>query len=168
MNGDAYAGRRLRSFAICIRLAALFWAAAPLATAAAPARYEAEVTAAVEALVDAYSRNDHAAYFGTFADDISIFRGPKGRWTKQDYQTAWTGVIARGGGVAKAGIADLRIQMSPAGDAAITTFLMPVKVKFPDVPPPDAKTDIVYNMTEIWFRTGRHWSLKHMSWTVQP
>jgi hypothetical protein len=45
---------------------------------------------------------------------------------------------------------------------------MPVVSRVPGViAPPDAKPDIVYTMTEIWFKHGTRWSMSHMSWLAR-
>lgn len=121
------------------------------------------------AICDAYAKNDYEKYFSFFADDITIFRGPAGRWTKTDYYTLWSRRIGEGGGVTSADIEDLRVQRSPSGDALVCTFFMHCNVRFPNnTPPPGAATKIIYNMTEVWFRRPQGWIMTHMYWSVQP
>jgi len=145
----------------------LFGLIAPHAHAESrPGRAGAE--AAVREIVRAYNDNAYEAYFAIFADDITIFAGARGRWTKQHYHDIWKKAVDGGGGVASAGIADLQIQMSPKGDAALTTFMMPVKNRFPGgIVPPGRRESIVYNMTEVWYYRAGKWDLVHMYWTVQ-
>jgi ketosteroid isomerase-like protein len=135
---------------------------------AAESTAEAQVTSAVHETVKAYNDNDYEKYFSMFADDITIFRAARGRWTKKEYHDGWKAAIERGGGVASAGVEDLRVQMSPAEDSAVATYLMPVKSRFPGgVVPAGRNENIVYNMTEVWYRREGKWIMVHMYWTVR-
>jgi ketosteroid isomerase-like protein len=163
--------RRLRR-SLCVALAcAGSIALAPRliqAPLTAESTAEAEVKSTVHEIVKAYNDNNYEKYFSMFADDITIFRGARGRWTKKEYHDGWKTVIEGGGGVASAGVEDLRVQMSPAEDSAVATYLMPVKSRFPGgVVPAGRKENIAYNMTEVWYRREGKWTLVHMYWTVQ-
>jgi len=132
---------------------------------------EAEVNKAVHDMVAAYGGGQAMleSYFSFYADDVTIIRGASGRWDKAGYYTHWKEVNAQNGGVAAAEVQDLRIQVSPSGDAAVTTFLMPVTRKFPGgvVPPgQDANPNITWNMSEVWFRESGKWKVKSLTYVM--
>lgn len=140
-------------------------AAAPVMAATGA---EAQVEAATRNLVDAYVTNDYERYFGAMADDGTIWSGGgtnKDRMTKQRYYDGWKANIERGGGIAKGTIEDLRIQISPAGDVGIATFIMPVTSRVPAGSPNPAR-DIIYKITHVWFQKQGRWELAHYYWSV--
>jgi ketosteroid isomerase-like protein len=160
---------------ITISLLALVAAAAMMGHAAraadageqsAQATAAKEVEAAARDVVDAYATNDHKRYFGRMADDISIWSGGRqDRVTKKGYMDSWVANIEKGGGIAKGAIQDLRVQVSPSGDAGIATFYMPVTSR---VPPGSANParDIHYNITHVWFKRNGRWEMTHYYWST--
>jgi ketosteroid isomerase-like protein len=133
--------------------------------AAAPP--EQEVRQAVQEIVAAYATPDVDKYFSYYADDMTIFRGPRGRWTKQDYYTGWKSTVEGGGGVAAARVEDLRVQMSPSEDAAVTTYVMPVTSRYPSGSPPAGQaSNTAYNMTEVWHKRNGRWQVVHLYFTT--
>jgi ketosteroid isomerase-like protein len=132
---------------------------------------EQEVDKAVHEIVAAYGAGEPMLenYFSYYADDISIIRGASGRWDKASYHQYWKDLNAQGGGVATAAIEDLRIQMSPSGDAAVTTYRMPVIRRFPGgVAPPgqDPNPNIAWNMSEVWFKDHGRWTVKSLMYVM--
>jgi ketosteroid isomerase-like protein len=130
-----------------------------------------EVEAATRSLVDAYVANDHKKYFGAMTDDTSIWAGGrKDRVTRKSYSDMWVPLIEKGGGVAKGGMQDLRVQMSPAGDAGIATFYMPITYK--PAPSgsaagsPNRPRDVNFNITHVWFKKNGRWELVHYYWST--
>jgi ketosteroid isomerase-like protein len=142
--------------------------AAAMAQSSRQLRAEETVRSLVEATARAYEANDHRQYFSYFADDITIMNGGKTRWIKKDYVDRWGPLIEKGGGVASLKIEDLQLRANPSGDAVVATFLMPVVSRKPGIASvPDAAPDLVYLMTEVWFRRDRTWTMIHMDWSVR-
>ncbi len=136
----------------------------PLA-AASTATAEQEVRQAVDEIVASYATTDVDNYFSYYADDVSIMRAGAGRWTKQAYYDFWKKAVADGGGVAAARVEDLQIQLSPSGDSATTTYLMPVTRKFPSGSPPTGESaDIAWHMTEVWFKRDGMWKVSNLTY----
>ena len=126
-----------------------------------------EVEKAVGALVAAYGEGPAGvdAYFSHYADDITIINGARGRWTKGEYHKLWKDVNAKGGGVAAASVKDLQIQMSPAGDAAATTFLMPISRRG-DLQPGQER-EATWIMAGTWFKgSDGKWLVKSLTFII--
>jgi ketosteroid isomerase-like protein len=128
---------------------------------------EKEVTEAVQGIVAAYAQGPAGLdkYFAHYADDMSVMYS-RGRWTKGKYYKMWSELNSSGGGVSAARIDDLRIQMSPQGDAAVTTYEMPVVRRFPGGAVPAGETaDVTYNMLDVWFKVNGKWMVKSVSFS---
>lgn len=128
---------------------------------------EKEVTAAVKGIVAAYSGGPASLekYFSYYADDMSVIY-QRGRWSKDSYYKMWSALNASGGGVASAEIEDLQVQVSPLGDAAVTTYEMPVVRRFPGgVVPAGESSNVTYNMTDVWYKVKGKWVVKSLSFS---
>jgi ketosteroid isomerase-like protein len=133
-----------------------------------PAKAEQEVRDAVKQIVAAYAENDIAKYFAFYAPDMTVLRAT-GRWTTQGYQDRWKQVVDGGGGVASADVVDLQVQVSPSGDSAVASYQMPVKPRYPNAEAAKGQaTQIIYYMTDVYFRRNGQWKIVHLHWTVQP
>jgi len=130
--------------------------ASPVANAAQNAKAQAEVDKAVHEIVAAYGEGPAGLekYFTYYADDMTVYRS-NGRWTKADYYKLWSDLNGKGGGVSSAEIRDLQIQISPAGDAAVTTYEMPVTRRGQLQPGQDP--NVVWYMSEVWFKEKGKW-----------
>lgn len=129
---------------------------------------EQEVTAAVQAIVAAYGGGPATLekYFSYYADDMSVLH-QRGRWSKDSYYKMWSALNAKGGGVASARIEDLQVQVSPLGDAAVTTYEMPVTEKFPGgVVPAGESANVTWNMSEVWYKVKGKWVVKSLSFSM--
>jgi ketosteroid isomerase-like protein len=159
--------------AIAASTCLLFVAIQPISAAGDNrAAKEKEVAATVHDLVDAYSKNDYERYFGHMHDNVAIWAaGDVERWTKKKYYDMWKANIEKGGGITKAAVADLRVQMSPSGDAAISTYLMPMTSRIaPGAPPgPDGKprqaNEIQAIMSAVWFQQNGKWVMNSFYWS---
>ena len=128
---------------------------------------EEEVTAAVEGIVAAYGGGPATLekYFSYYADDMSVLH-ERGRWSKDSYYKMWSALNARGGGVASAKVEDLQVQVSPLGDAAVTTYEMPVIERFPGgVVPAGESPNVTWNMSEVWYKVSGKWVVKSLSFS---
>lgn len=130
------------------------------ADAAAQKQAEAEVTRAVHEMVAAYATTDVDKYFSYYADDMSLCcRGTEQWSTKKDYYEAWKANIARGGGVTKSAVVDLRVQVSLSADMAITSYQMPVTRKMARE---GQAPEITYNMLLVWVKRNGRWIVDNL------
>jgi ketosteroid isomerase-like protein len=135
---------------------------------AQPSKAEQEIRDAVKQIVAAYGANDVEKYFSFYAPDMTVLRAT-GRWTTQGYHERWKQVVGSGGGVASADVVDLQVQLSPAGDSAVASYQMPVKPRYASAEAAKGQpTEIIYYMTDVYFRRNGRWEIVHLHWTVQP
>lgn len=159
--GARFALPRVLMFAAAVGAVLSLPAASARADAAAQKKAEEEVGRAVHEIIAAYATTDLDKYFSYMAEDMSACC-LGGAWiTKQDYETGWRPLVQRGGGVSKSAVVDLRIQVSPGGDAAIANFQMPVTSRNP-AQGQDPETR--YNVTQVWMRNGGRWQLANYTW----
>lgn len=109
---------------------------------------------------DAYLQNDLEEYFAFYADDASLWFN-SGRSTLSAYRESWYELIDSGGGVRKNTISDLRIQMSPGGDAAIATYQLEVETAYPG----NTVSIETAHETDVWFKTADGWRIAHVHYT---
>lgn len=123
----------------------------------------AQVRAAVAAFNDAYLRNDLDSYFGYYAADATLIFD-SGRVALDDYRSDWYQLIADGGAVESNVISDIRIRVSPAGDAAVASYRLDVRTRYPDG---TVVTERAWE-TDAWFRAGDSWQVAHLQYTTRP
>lgn len=128
---------------------------------------EKDIRAHVAALDEAYAHNDAEAYFAHFAEDATILVPGVGRWTKADYADKWKATLARGGGVEASEVLDLKVQLSPAEDAAVVSYVHEVTYRglYPHQPA-DHREEKSLLITEVWFRRDGAWLIAHMDWSA--
>ncbi len=140
-----------------IRMAALVVAVSSVqavATAQTPAAAaaEQEVRAVIADYNGAYGRNDLQAYFSALAPDLTQWF-PSGRVDKASYQASWTKYIGAGNRVEGVEVRDLRVQVSPGGDAAVATYLLRVTtrtVKGQVSSEDNQETDVLFKRDGAW------------------
>jgi len=118
----------------------------------APAAAEQEVRAVIADYNAAYGRNDLDAYFKAFAPDLTQWF-PSGRVDKGSYQASWTKYIGAGNKLEKVEVRDLRVQMSPAADAAVATYVLRVTtrtVKGEVSTEDNQETDVLFKRAGAW------------------
>ena len=131
-------------------------AAGTAATAQTPAPAAAAAEKAVRSVIAdynaAYGRNDLDAYFKAFAPDLTQWF-PSGRVDKATYQADWTKYIAAGNKNENVEVRDLQVQVGPAGDAAVATYVLRVTsrtnkgvVSTED----NQETDVLFNRAGAW------------------
>ena len=147
-----------RTLALCIALGMLTGAPAILA---APDAGE-QVRAAVIAFNAAYERNDLGEYFGFYADDATLVFD-SGRVDLETYRKDWHQLVADGGAVESNAVTDIKLQVSPAGDAVIATYQLEVRTRLPDA---SVLTDHAYE-TDVWFHTDGQWRVAHVNYTIR-
>lgn len=140
--------------------------AALLVTAAAPARAqgpattaEAEVRTVIADYNAAYEKNDLDTYFKAFAPDLTQWF-PSGRVDLPTYRADWTKTIQSGAKNEKVEVRDLRVQVSPAGDAAIATYIL--RVTFRSAKGVVSTED--NQETDVLFKRNGTWSIVHVNY----
>lgn len=121
---------------------------------------EDEIRALVVEFNDAYLQNDLDKYFDFYADDATLWFN-SGRSKLTSYRDSWYKLIGSGGGVRKNTLSDIRIQMSPGGDAAIATYQVEIQTEYPGNRLSSQKA----HETDVWFKTDDGWRISHVHYT---
>ncbi len=106
----------------------------------------------------AYAANDLPTYFSFLAEDFSQFL-PSGRTDKPSYQKSWTRFIERGNKVTLAELSDMKIQVNPAGDAAVASYLLHVKTQSTR-----GLADEYFQESDVLFKRAGAWKLVHLNY----
>lgn len=120
------------------------------------ARIEAEILELESQLDKAYESNDLDKYWSFYADDITQF-WDSGRVTLEQYKKEWTALIEGGGGVVETRAEDVRVRVSPMGDAAVVTYPIFARYRGPD----GAESGGQFYETDIWFLRDGRWTMVH-------
>ena len=127
---------------------------------------EQDVRAVIAAYNADYARNDLDAYFRAFAPDLTQWF-PEGRVDLPSYRASWTKYIAAGNRLDRVEVRDLRVQISPAADAAIATYVLRVTTR-------SAKGVVSTEdnqETDVLFKRTGAWTIVHVNYApakVQP
>jgi ketosteroid isomerase-like protein len=161
------------STVLCVVVLALFSAAH--ARAQNNAAVEQQIRDIITQFTTAYGVNDLGKYFSYYADDMTWW-GPNGNRNEADgnkpkanYQKSYPESVKRSGGLAGSKLIDLRVQVSPQGDAAIASYRLDVVRKNPDpnaTPPRPA--NVSYEMTAALFKRGSDWRVVHLHYQTIP
>jgi ketosteroid isomerase-like protein len=116
-----------------------------------------EVEGLVVAFNQAYERNDLEKYFSYYADDVTQWF-ETGRAELADYKKSWHELIQGGGGVEKNTLSDIRIQVSPGGEAAVATYVVDVVTRAVD----GKKTKERAYETDVWYKRDGKWKIVHL------
>jgi len=116
-----------------------------------------EVEELVVAFNQAYERNDLEKYFSYYADDVTQWF-ETGRAELAGYKKSWHELIQGGGGVEKNTLSDIRIQVSPGGDAAVATYVVDVVTRAAD----GKKTKERAYETDVWYKRDGKWKIVHL------
>lgn len=147
-----------RPIAVIAALIAIF----TLPGTVAASEQEDEVRSLVVDFNNSYLQNDLDRYFGYYADDATLWFN-SGRSSLASYREGWYELIDSGGGVRKNTLSDIRIQMSPGGDAAIATYKVDVETESPD----GEISHTLAHETDVWFRTDDGWRIAHVHYTAE-
>jgi ketosteroid isomerase-like protein len=146
---------------VCLAAAAAAALSAP--AHAAPGDAESQIRRLESAVNAAYAANDLATYFTFYADDLrALF--PEGPTTLPAYRSDWTAFIKGGGAILSFKDSDMRVQVSPAGDAAVASYLAAVVTRTP------GKGDVAssYSETDVWFRRAGQWKIVEIHYSENP
>ena len=148
----------LRSTALALLGATLATSAsaAPVSTAEQIRKLEARVNAA-------YAANDLATYFTFYADDLRALY-PEGPTTLPAYKAEWTALIQGGGGIVSFKDSDMQIQVSPAGDSAVASYLATVATRTPG----KGVVTSQFSETDVWFKRSGHWKIVEIHYSENP
>ncbi len=139
-------------------------AAAVLLLAAAPATgVEQEVRDAEAKWNAAYAANDMPAYW-SYYDDAATLSLSGARVPLASYKKDWSALIAGGGKVLSNELHDVVVQASPAGDAAVATYSVTVKTRYPD----GKVVDEAAQETDVWFKKDGKWRVVHVHYETKP
>jgi len=116
-----------------------------------------EIEKLVVAFNQAYERNDLEEYFSYYADDVTQWF-ESGRAGLADYKKSWYELIQGGGGVEKNALSDIKIQLSPGGEAAVATYVVDVVTRQAD----GKKTKERAFETDVWFKRDGKWKIVHL------
>jgi ketosteroid isomerase-like protein len=126
------------------------------------ARIEKEIRQAEASFNGAYERNDLAAYWIFFADDLSQFFD-SGRVSLEQYKKDWTTLIEAGGAILEARLDDLQIRVSPRGDAAGAAYRLFIRMRDPK----GQESSTWYLESDTWFRHGDRWQVVQLHYSEQ-
>jgi ketosteroid isomerase-like protein len=132
--------------------------ARPAAQAPAAAA-EAEVRKVIADYNAAYERNDLDTYFKAFAPDLTQWF-PSGRVDLESYRASWTKSVTAGNRNEKVEVRDLRVQVSPAADAAVATYIL--RVTFRSAKGVVSTED--NQETDVLYKRGGAWTIVHVNY----
>ena len=155
--------QRIRSVVLVLIILALASLGAPRVEAQA-ADPEQEVRDVINKLTQAYGANDIEGYFSWYAPDLTWW-GPGGRSDRESYRTRWTASVERTGGLESAETSDLRIQVAPAGDLAVASYLLTVTNRDPGANRP---ANVTYQMSPMLIKRDGSWTIVHLHFQVVP
>jgi ketosteroid isomerase-like protein len=107
----------------------------------------------------AYGRNDLDAYFKAFAPDLTQWF-PSGRVDLPSYQASWRKYIGAGNRLERVEVRDLQVQLGPALDAAVATYILRVTTR-------TAKGEVSTEdnqETDVLFKRGGAWTIVHVNY----
>ena len=95
-------------------------------------------------------------YFKAFAPDLTQWF-PSGRVDLPSYQASWRKYIAAGNRLDGVEVRDLRVQIGPAGDAAVATYILRVTTRTAK-----GAVSVEDNQeTDVLFKRGGEWKIAH-------
>lgn len=136
----------------------LLFASSALAQSATATSAEKDVLDLETRYNGAYAANDLPLYFSFLAPDFVQWL-PGGRSTKDQYQASWTRFIQGGGKVLSADFTDMKIQVSPEGDAAAASYLLHVVTHSTR-----GDSDEYFQESDVLFKRDGQWKLVHLNY----
>ncbi len=145
--------------ALMVMTALVTFAAPAAAQGTSAATAEAEVRKVIADYNVAYEKNDLDTYFKAFAPDLTQWF-PSGRVDLPSYRASWTKTIQSGSRNEKVEVRDLRVQVSPSGDAAVATYILRVTFR-------SAKGQVSTDdnqETDVLFKRNGAWTIVHVNY----
>jgi ketosteroid isomerase-like protein len=131
--------------------------------AAQQSQTEKEILDLEQKMNAAYAANDLPTYFAYYADDFTQWL-PEGRTDLPQYKKQWTEFIKSGGKVESDKISDMHIQISPAGDTVVASYLLNVKTRSPK----GKVNDEDFHESDVWFKRDGTWKVVHLHYSAAP
>jgi len=134
-----------------------------LALAETASQDKADVTQAVLAFNQAYEQNRLDDYFSYYQEGATM-------WINADFSTVaaykadWYKLIESGGAVEKNILSDLKVVVSPGGDAAAAAYRLEVHTRYPD----GKITRDQSQESDTWFKVNGEWKIAHLHYVTQP
>lgn len=123
----------------------------------------ADLYAAIHAFDYAYATNDTDAYFDYYAEGATVFYSGD-RQDLAAYAESWPEFMEAGGGVEKNEMSDLKVQVLPCGDVAISTVFIDNITRSPD----GSKDAIRAFETDVWQKIEGEWKVVSLHYTELP
>lgn len=123
----------------------------------------ADLYAAIQAFDHAYATNDTDTYFGYYAEDATVFFSGD-RQDLAEYAESWPQLMEAGGGVEKNEMSDLKVQIMPGGDVAVSTAFIDNITRLPD----GSKDTIRAFETDVWQKVDGEWKVISLHYTELP
>lgn len=121
---------------------------------------EKEVRTIIADYNAAYARNDLDVYFSYFAPDVTQWF-TNGRVDLKSYRDSWTKSVKEGNVMQEAEVRDLQVQVDPAADSAIATYILRTTSK-------NTKGEVETSdnqETDVLFKRGGQWKLVHVHYS---
>jgi ketosteroid isomerase-like protein len=132
--------------------------------AASPAATTEQEVRDVEARFNAaYAANDMTTYW-SFYDEALTQWWPEGRVDLPTYKTQWTKLLTDGGKVISNTLSDVRVHVSPSGDAAVASYKARVVTRQAD----GKVTDEIAQETDVLFKKSGAWKVMHIHYDPKP
>jgi ketosteroid isomerase-like protein len=132
--------------------------------AAAPAvNVEQEVRDTEVRFNAAYAANDMPAYWAFYDEGLTQW-WPDGRVDLPGYKKMWTKLLADGGKVLSNQLSDMRVSVSPSGDAAVASYKAEVETRQPD----GTVTHEIAQETDVLFKKNGSWKVVHIHYDPKP
>jgi ketosteroid isomerase-like protein len=124
---------------------------------------EKEILDLEEKMNAAYAANDLPTYFAYYADDFTQWL-PEGRTDLPQYKKEWTEFIHHGGKIESDQISDMHVQVNPAGDTVVASYLLHVRTRSPK----GEVSDEDFQESDVWFKRDRVWKVVHLHYSPAP
>jgi len=122
----------------------------------------ADVSKAVIDFNRSYEENDLDTYFAFYADGATMWFNSD-FVAISDYKKDWYQLIESGGGVEKNTLSDLKVTVSPSGDAAVAAYRLEVHTRQPD----GQITRDQSQESDTWFNYEGQWKIAHLHYATQ-
>ena len=127
------------------------------------AKVEQEIRELERKINAAYGANDLAAYFSYYASDFTQFL-PEGRTDLAAYKKDWTAYIGAGNRLEAADTSDMHVQVGPAGDTAIASYVLHVRTRLKD----GKVTNEDFQESDVFFKRSGAWKVVHLHYSPAP
>lgn len=131
-------------------------------SASAPSLDEQQVLDVEVRYNQAFAANNLPLYFSFLAPDFTQWL-PVGRATREQYEASWTRFVQEGGKVVTAKFAQMKIQISPHGDAAAASYLLHVVTQSKA-----GTNDGYFQESDFLFKRNGEWKLVHLNYAPVP